>query len=158
MWGKFFHQCHVRVIGEPGESVLAADQIPYHSGQPPTVLVHVQAGGAGANTPRTAPGQEPAPAPPARRDVAFQSDDTTQYPTSARVEVPELEKLSGHVGTVSFWLQPNWQEGNQDDADFIDVGGRLQVLKNVNYVRFEFTDDQGLKGGVGAPIASGQVP
>jgi hypothetical protein len=112
-----------------------------------------RAGQSPGSAPRTSPGGEPPPPPPTRSDVAFQSEDTAQYPTGNQVEIPDLEKLAGHAGTVSFWLQPQWQEGNQDDAAFIDVaGGRLQVIKNVNFVRFEFTDDQGLKGGVGAPI------
>ena len=54
---------------------------------------------------------------------------------------------------MSFWLQPDWQPGNQDDASLLEVGdGQLQVIKNVNFLRFEFTDEAGVKGGIGAPI------
>ena len=45
---------------------------------------------------------------------------------------------------MSFWLQPEWQEGSKDDASFLSVAdGRLSVFKNVNFLRFEFTDDAG---------------
>jgi hypothetical protein len=135
-----------------GEHGLQASRVgELEAGVPEEPSQH--AGQGPGSAPRTSPGAEPPPPPPTRGDVAFQSEDTTQYPTGTQVEIPDLEKLAGHAGTVSFWLQPQWGEGNQDDAAFIDVaGGRLQVIKNVNFVRFEFTDDQGLKGGVGAPI------
>jgi len=86
-------------------------------------------------------------------DVAFASDATATYPTNEQVEIPNLEKLAGNTGTLSFWLQPSWQDGNQDDASLMSIAdGRLEVIKNVNFLRFEFTDDAGAKGGLGAPI------
>src|SRR2546425_8052109 len=55
---------------------------------------------------------------------------------------------------MSFWLQPGWQEGNQDDATLMSLGdGQLQIIKNVGFLRFEFVDDGGNTGGLGASIA-----
>jgi hypothetical protein len=91
-------------------------------------------------------------AAPARADIAFDSGDA-QYQTAEQVEIPDFGKIAGAAGTISLWLQPGWQEGNQDDATLIEVGdGRLQINKNVTFLRFEFIDDGGNNGGVGAPI------
>ena len=107
--------------------------------------------GAATQTPGTVP---PAEVPPGSTDVAFDSGETTQYPTDTQVEVPDVKKITGGAGTMSFWLQPGWDEGNHDDATFVQLGdSRLQVIKNVNFLRFEFLDDNGIPGGIGAPIA-----
>ena len=88
-----------------------------------------------------------------RTDVAFDGGDTA-YETQAQVEVPDVGKITGAAGTMSFWLQPGWQEGNQDDATLMDLGdGRLQIIKNVGFLRFEFVDDGGNAGGIGSSIA-----
>jgi len=86
-------------------------------------------------------------------DVAFDGGDA-QYQTAAQVEVPDVGKITGAAGTMSFWLQPGWQEGNQDDATLMNLGdGRLQIVKNVGFLRFEFVDDAGGTGGLGTSIA-----
>ena len=88
-----------------------------------------------------------------RTDVAFDSGDAA-YETQAQVEVPDVGKITGAAGTMSFWLQPGWQEGNQDDATLMNLGdGRLQIVKNVGFLRFEFVDDAGGTGGLGTSIA-----
>src|SRR2546427_12879860 len=88
-----------------------------------------------------------------RTDVAFDSGDAA-YETQAQVEVPDVGKITGAAGTMSFWLQPGWQEGNQDDATLMNLGdGRLQIVKNVGFLRFEFVDDAGGTGGLGPAIA-----
>jgi hypothetical protein len=118
---------------------------------------HSAPGGSGAagTAPGTKPGDQPA-APPA--PVAFQSADDTRYQLDQPVDVPDIGKIVGRSGTLSFWLQPEWAAGNQDDASLLAVGdGQMQVIKNVNFLRFEFTDDAGVKGGIGAPITDWQA-
>ena len=83
-------------------------------------------------------------------DVAFQSRDDDQYAVDAQVEIPDVGKVAGQAGTLSFWLQPQWGQGNQDDATLVQLGD-LQIMKNVHYLRFEAAEDSGL-GGLGAPI------
>jgi hypothetical protein len=107
------------------------------------------AGGTGAPPP-------PATVPPQEAQLpqfAYSTGDDSRYATNEQVEVPDIGKIASGSGTLSFWLQPSWQDGNQDDAALAELGdGRLQILKNVNFLRFEFTDDAGEKGGIGAPI------
>src|SRR5262249_5578551 len=63
----------------------------------------------------------------------------------------------GSQGSLSFWLEPGWSDGNQDDASLLEIGdGRLRVVKNVDFLRFEWTDEAGADGGIGAPIAGGK--
>ena len=121
------------------------------------------AGAAGGRTmnerraPQAVAGQPPGTVPAtsdtsANTDVAFDSGDNASYPTDAQVEVPDV-KITGQAGTISFWLQPEWGEGNHDDATFVQIAdGRLQVIKNVNFLRFEFVDNNGVSGGIGVPI------
>jgi len=79
------------------------------------------------------------------------------YALNEQTAVDDIGKIAPRSGTMSFWLTPGWQTGNQDDANFLEVGdGQLQVIKNVNFLRFEFTDADGGKGGIGAPITDWQ--
>ena len=102
------------------------------------------AGGAGEKRQPGAVTQAP--------EITFDSGDTV-YATDVPVEIPEIGKIVSRAGTLSFLMQPAWAEGNQDDATLLEVGdGRLRVVKNVNFLRFEFTDDAGNPGGIGAPL------
>ena len=84
-------------------------------------------------------------------DVAYDSGDAL-LSTGSPVDVPDVGQLAGHTGTVSLWLQPQWEEGNHDDAAIVQLGGDLQLVKNVSFLRFELARDGGT-GGVGVPIA-----
>jgi hypothetical protein len=103
---------------------------------------------------QTAHAREPeTPAgPPANADIAFESTGGDQYPLNSQVEIPGAGNLAGQAGTVSFWLQPEWGDGNQDDATLAELGD-LQIVKNVHFLRVETASDGGV-GGVGVPIDS----
>ena len=118
---------------------------------PPDALREPRAALTGAGSTQT--GATDARAGDTRTDVAFDGGDAA-YETQAQVEVPDVGKITGAAGTMSFWLQPGWQEGNQDDATLMNLGdGRLQIVKNVGFLRFEFVDDAGGTGGLGTSIA-----
>ena len=86
-------------------------------------------------------------------DVSFTSGADRQFPTDTPVEVADVPDIAGASGTLSFWLQPTWEGGNQDDASLLELGdGRLRIVKNVDFLRFEWMDDAGASGGIGAPI------
>ncbi|HYR97363.1 MAG TPA: LamG domain-containing protein, partial [Candidatus Binatus sp.] len=90
---------------------------------------------------------------PTASDVTFTSGDERQFPTDMPVEVSDMPEIAGGSGTLSFWLQPTWEGDNQDDASLLELGdGRLRVVKNVDFLRFEWMDDAGTSGGIGAPI------
>ncbi|MEW6273238.1 MAG: LamG-like jellyroll fold domain-containing protein, partial [Thermodesulfobacteriota bacterium] len=84
--------------------------------------------------------------------VVFESEAGEAYDTASAVEVP-LEDGFPPRGTFSFWLNPSWGGTSQDDASFVNVAdGRLRLVKNVSFLRFEAVDDQGFADGVGLRI------
>jgi hypothetical protein len=126
----------------PGEEVRGGDT-------PRGGHADAAADSAGAKTP------DPSDGPAASAELSFDSGDTAAYPLDAQVEVPDIGQIASAAGTVSLWLQPHWEEGNQDDATLVQIGDRLQLVKNVNYLRLEFVDQGGL-GGLGVPITAWQ--
>jgi hypothetical protein len=117
---------------------------------------HQNGAAASGSVPAGTP-QAASPEPPSS-NFPFTTGDEARYALEQQVAVDDVGKIAPRSGTLSFWLQPGWQEGNQDDASFLELGdGRLQVIKNVNFLRFEFTDDEGRKGGIGAPITDWKV-
>jgi hypothetical protein len=119
---------------------------------------HEAGGGAAAGAAGAAAnGTPPAAAEPPATWFPYSSGDQVNYALNEQTAVDDIGKIAPRSGTMSFWLQPGWQTGNQDDANFLEVGdGQLQVIKNVNFLRFEFTDADGGKGGIGAPITDWQ--
>jgi hypothetical protein len=116
--------------------------------------------GAAAAVPAARPAAPGAPdtaPPPPPTDVTFSSGDERTFATDAPVEITDVPKLAGATGSLSFWLQPGWEGANQDDASLLELGdGRLRIVKNVDYLRFEWTDDGGTAGGIGTAITEWQ--
>ena len=117
------------------------------------------------DAPTAPPAAEPAPrqattantdaAPAPSHDVAFQSGDDVQFPTAGQVAIPIDAKVQ-HEGSVSLWVQPGWQRGNEDDATLVQLGDRLRLAKNVHFLRLEAADAEAANAGdtpdVGVPI------
>jgi hypothetical protein len=88
-------------------------------------------------------------------DVVFQAKDDKFFPTDSQEEVGDAGKISGAAGTISFWLQPQWAQGNQEDATFVQLGDSgMEVMKNVNYLRFQFHDSEGGENGLGSNLGA----
>jgi hypothetical protein len=81
--------------------------------------------------------------------------DEVDFALDGKTDVPQAGYVGGSKGTVSLWLQPEWAEGNQDDATLAQLGDVLQLVKNVNYLRFELHHGEGMLG-VGAPVSAWQ--
>ena len=125
-------------------------------------------GSTGERLPGDTPTVPPAAKPPARQatiastdappsdDVAFHSGDDVQFPTAERVAIPIDGKLQHEGGSVSLWVQPGWERGNEDDATLVQLGDRLRLAKSVHFLRLEAADaeapDAGDVAGVGVPI------
>ena len=76
-----------------------------------------------------------------------------EFSTVSSFTVPDIDTMIGEVGTVSFKLRPGWESGNQDDAAFFQLGERgPRLFKDVNFLRFEFTDGTGAEVGTAIPI------
>lgn len=80
--------------------------------------------------------------------------EQARFSTNARVEIPEGGNLTGETGTISFQFEPGWSGDNQADASLVEIGdGRLQIRKNVAFLRIEMKDDNGDETGTGFSIA-----
>jgi hypothetical protein len=77
-----------------------------------------------------------------------------RFATATPVDASELaQRLGGSRGSVSFWFQPQWNDGSQDDASFLELAdGSVRLVKNVDFLRLEFVDEDGVEHGLGAPI------
>src|SRR2546426_169274 len=98
------------------------------------------------------PGSRESTAPAAPHGPSGAARDASD-PTGSQVEIGAIREIAGSGGTMSFWLQPGWEAGNQDDATLLQLGdSRVGVVKNGDYLRFEVADDGGITSGIGAPI------
>ena len=116
----------------------ASGGTPTAAGQPVAAAANPQNKAQNADTPQLPP------------DVAYDSGDELLSTGQPR-EIPDMSKIAGRTGTMSLWLQPQWGEGNHDDAAIVQLGDNLQLVKNVNFLRFELAQDEGT-GGIGVPI------
>jgi hypothetical protein len=86
----------------------------------------------------------------------YESKKDMLFDTAEPVEVP-FEGDFPVRGTFSFWLNPVWDGSSQDDASFVTVAdGRLRIVKNVGFLRYETVDANGNGDGLGYPIADWQ--
>ncbi|GIW44649.1 MAG: hypothetical protein KatS3mg077_1931 [Candidatus Binatia bacterium] len=88
-------------------------------------------------------------------EVVFEGGQDKRFGTETQVQLENIGKIAGDAGTMAFWLKPDWQPSDQNDAVFVQVGEgqqAIRVAKNVNYLRFEFFDPEGRERGVGVPL------
>lgn len=90
------------------------------------------------------------------RQELFESEERALYDTAEPFEVP-FEGDFPDRGTFSFWLNPVWDQTSQDDASFVTVAdGRLRIVKNVSFLRYETVDANGNGDGIGVRITDWQ--
>jgi|SRR5579862_1494983 len=153
----------------PNNSGAAAPGgVPGSGGNPAANAGAVGAGGApvgaGANEAGT-PNSEPKPpqeqaaqatpqaADPESIDVGavYDSKDKT-FAIDAPTQLKDLGNLPSNGVTMTMNLVPNWSPDNQDDADFLKLGDNLSLLKNVNFLRLEYTDANGVQHSIGTDM------
>ncbi len=149
--------------GAAGSTVAGGQPIVEEQAAPSDVLAAGDQGG-GRLAPKNKPpvGEEPtdgqagsAPAAPAQPlpEVAYDSGVDKRFSTVSRSEVPDTGKIGGPNGTVSLWVKPQWGEANQEDASFVELGDSgMHMVKNVNFMRFQYIDPDGKERGLGFNI------
>lgn len=91
----------------------------------------------------------------AKREL-YESEQEELFDTAEPTEIP-FEGDFPLKGTFSFWLNPVWDSTSQDDASFVTVAdGKLRIVKNVTFLRFETVDANGNGDGVGFRISDWQ--
>lgn len=82
-------------------------------------------------------------APERPADVAYDGADQV-FDAQSRVAVGDIGAITAAAGTMSFWLKPEWESGNPDHANFVQLGEQgLRVVKDGKYLRFEYTNTGG---------------
>jgi hypothetical protein len=86
----------------------------------------------------------------------YESEKELLFDSAEPLEIP-FEGDFPERGTFSFWLNPVWDATSQDDASFVTVAdGKLRIVKNVTFLRFETVDASGQGEGVGFRITDWQ--
>jgi hypothetical protein len=112
--------------------------------------------GAGSGE-RTSDAPPEAAAAPAQQDAADNPRPAAQvlydsgdhlFDTASQVELTDAGSINAQAGTLSFWVQPEWQPNNGDAVSFMQLGDSgLQIMKNGSQLRFGLSDGSGLQGG-----------
>jgi hypothetical protein len=90
-------------------------------------------------------------------EIVFEGGNERKFVTESQVELTDAGRISGEAGSVALWVKPDWQPDDQNDATFVQLGEKgIRVTKNVNFLRFEFVDDQGIERGAGVPLDAWQ--
>jgi hypothetical protein len=88
-------------------------------------------------------------------EMVFDSGAGTHFDVTKQIEVADANSLSPAAGALSFWMRPDWDEGNHDDATFVQLGDSgIFVTKVGDSLRFEITDDTGVEQSLDFPISS----
>jgi hypothetical protein len=91
----------------------------------------------------------------AKREL-YESEKEELFDTAEPTEIP-FEGDFPLKGTFSFWLNPVWDGTSQDDASFVTVAdGKLRIVKNVSFLRYETVDASGQGDGLGFRISDWQ--
>ena len=137
--------------GGPGSGAGGAVDASLAGARPATAREAPKAGSTGPvdafNANAAGPDGDPIP------DVAYDGGLEKVFPTDSQEEVTDAGPIAGGAGTVSFWLKPEWAAGDQNDATFIQLGDSgLEVMKNVSFLRFQYTDSTGAEHGLGTSL------
>jgi hypothetical protein len=94
----------------------------------------------------------PADAPPAAEaaaadvsaaeptDVVYYGADRV-FDTQSQVGVGSIGAITPDAGAMSFWLKPEWESGDPDHANFVQLGENgLRVVKDGKFLRFEYNN------------------
>lgn len=112
-----------------------------------------------SNQPAPQDDADGAPAPPAEPipEVAYEQDADRLFDTGVPMEVQGAGRISPDAGMVSFWIQPEWAHNKDDSADFMRLGETgLELVKEGNFLRFQYVDAQGAEQGGDADIGHWQ--
>jgi hypothetical protein len=101
--------------------------------------------------------------PVVEEGVTFNSDRGALFSADAEFVIPDAARLTGKSGTISFWIEPEWNGNADSDASLVQIRqanmweNRLQITKNGRFLRFLFTPETGMEGGAGADISNWQA-
>lgn len=86
------------------------------------------------------------------KGVAFE-DDGARFSPDSELAIPIAGKITGEAGSISFWVRPESEETNTENASLVQLrshyqfADRLQVWKDGASVRMVFADSTGTESG-----------
>ncbi len=86
------------------------------------------------------------------KDVEIDDDGAT-FTVDSEYAVPMAGKMSGDAGSISFWVRPNGEMSDVDNASLVQLrsanewANRLQIWKDGGNVRLVFSDGNGVETG-----------
>jgi hypothetical protein len=99
--------------------------------------------------------------PVVQEGIAFDSQGT-KFSADSQFVIPNAGNINPQAGTISFWIQPDWQGSDQTDASLVQLReqntfeNRMQITKNGEFLRFIFADNTGMESGAGYQINNWQ--
>jgi len=100
--------------------------------------------------------------PPVAEGVTFDNGEGAIFSVDSQVQIPNAANMNGKSGTISFWLQPEWQGADNSDAYLLQLRtphvweNRMEIGKNAENLRVLFFPDTGQETGIGVPIKDWQ--
>jgi len=86
-------------------------------------------------------------------ELVFDGGGERVFPSDSQEEVA-ARSMPGSAGTVQFWIMPQWDPGNQDAANLIQLGDSgMEIVKEGDSLRFRFHDSAGNDNSVETSIA-----
>jgi hypothetical protein len=77
----------------------------------------------------------------------------THFDVKTQVELAETSTLSTASGALSFWMRPDWDDGDAEDTTFLQLGDSgIFVTKVGDTLRVEVTDADGVEQSLSFPI------
>jgi hypothetical protein len=96
--------------------------------------------------------------PSVEEGVTLTSDEGAYFSRDAQFVIPNAGNLKGEAGTISFWIEPDWNGDDPENAALVQMrtaawANRLQIFKDGRFLRFLLTPDSGTESGVGVDIS-----
>jgi hypothetical protein len=85
-------------------------------------------------------------------DVKFEEDGAV-FSSDSEYAVPMAGRLSGEAGSITFWVRPDGETSDIDNASLVQLrsqnewANRLQIWKDGSNVRLVFSDGSGVESG-----------
>jgi hypothetical protein len=81
-------------------------------------------------------------------------DDGVQFPDDARLSFPSGGRINGEAGSIAFEIEPTWAGSDATDQSMLQIRNEhvwentLQLVKNMNTLRFIIIDEGGVERNV----------
>ncbi len=100
---------------------------------------------------------------PTQADGVVVDKDTVEFTDDAQYTLPAGGHINGQEGSIAFDIEPRWNGGDQTNNSLLQIrdpenwANNLQIVKNLDSLRFVITDSAGVETDVVVNIADWQA-